>query len=156
MNLDLIELANEPEPDAPLVLKHYPVYVPDTDYPVMFMDSLTVRVWVEFNEDWALEMLSTLPDVSHPVRFYIEECGVDDLLGYVWRSGVAFFGRMDRGLEMGLCPRQPFYAELYVHYYVSHTAEGDEYDCDTDLTVIEITPLPDLEIAKLIGDCIQQ
>lgn len=158
-DLDLVFAAVEPEPDAPLVLVRYPVYVPDLvdgRYPARFMDNATLRVWLEFNEDWSLELLSPLPPVRHSVIHSIEEVGVDDFFSYHWRYDQPFFGRMDSGLEMGLCPRQPFYAELYASYYTSHTAEGDEYDCDMEFTVLEITPLSDLEIAKRISDCIQQ
>ncbi len=141
--------------EEPLALPVHPVIVPDPHWPALVLDKETTRIWCELNEEWELEILSPRLPFKHNLEYEIEQDGASNLLSYRWNYHQAYYGRFETAMELGLCYRQPFLAEVQVHYYVSHTQDGPEWDCNINLDVLHITPLDPHTIAARIQDAFE-
>jgi len=132
--------------EGPTKIKHYPCLIPDPEHPALAVDSRTIRVWCELDEDFYAVLLSPITHLVHEVAASLDGYDIDGFLDSYshyyhpeWRA--------TRAMQMGLAYRQPFYVELYARHYVSHTPDGTEYDCDTSYEILHVKALPPNEVA---------
>jgi len=141
----------EPTP-GPDEIQRYPLYVPDEEWPALFVDRDTVRCWCELDEDFDIQLLSLITGFQHSVPIFIEEVGIGELVGCTsYRDG-----NIAWALENAVTYRQPFYIELTAHYYISYTEYGPEGDCDTYFELLERKPISDQEIAARFQEWIDR
>lgn len=140
-------LHDTPMEDDRVKIKRYPCLVPDPEYPAHVIDSHTIRVWCELDEDFYATLLSPIRHLVHEVPASMDGMDIDGFLDSYshyyhpeWRAM--------RAIQMGLVYRQPFYVELYARYYTSHHAEGIEYDCETSYEILHVKTLSPDEIAR--------
>lgn len=134
---ELDDLCTEAEPKfpEPHAAPHYPLIVPG-EWPTVYVDSETVRVWCELDEDFDPTMLSHCA-YEHSVTHFLYECGLGDLLSCGNWGNAA----IDWAIENGVTYRQPFLIEITAHYYIQQTVDGPEGDCDTSYEVLHRKPL---------------
>ncbi len=129
-------LGSPEELDPQLRFEHYPVIIPDLDYPAMVMSHEVIRFWCELDEDFNPELLSPISGIHHGLSYFIQECGLNDLLG--WRKWPCDEYEVTSALNCGLTYRQPFYIEASCVYTTSYGQDGPEHDTETDWEILHI------------------
>ena len=126
-------------------IDHPLVFDGHTEYPLHILDKNRLRLWVQLDEEFSIELLSDISHLSayhHEVSIFTEEGSWDDLIlehnshyetieGHMVSDGMARWG-----LDNQLIPRQPFQVEVSARHYHYNTQEGTEYDCDINCEVL--------------------
>jgi len=131
---ELKEYSDIPEP---VEIPHYPVIIPDPQYPAMAMGNATMRFWCQLNEDFQPELLSPINDYAHVVPVFIHECGLVDL--FEWGTWPCNECEVTLAANYGLGYFQPFYVEACVEYTIS--GWPPEHDCDTSWEILHVVLL---------------
>ncbi len=115
-------------------------------YPIIMLDSRTVRLWAELDDDLRVAPLSNfglLGDFLHEVWIWAEDAGIADFFeppswGSV-RVGCHLFGygRAQWAMANGLMPHQPFQVEIYARHFMHETADGAEGDCEAHYEILQ-------------------
>jgi len=83
------------------------------------------------------------PPEHHWLPWWIDGCGVAELIGIDWDFSPNFTFRAEEWLLVeGIAPEQPFLVELRIYSSEYMTDYGMEYDCEVTAAVIDIKPWP--------------
>lgn len=120
-------------------IEHPLLFDAHTPYPLHILDSHAMRIWVQLDDEFSVELLSDcspLNDYHHEMSIFVEEGSWDDAIvehtsHYETIEGhLVSEGRARWGLENQIIPGQPFQVEVSARHYHYNTQEGTEYDCD--------------------------
>ena len=119
-------------------------------WPVTWVGPHRADFWAQLDGDFAVEALSDLSALpgGHELTALLGGSSLDELVapGHFWRTeklecgAEVRFGAAQWAMEAGLAPGQPFKLWTYVRFYVSHSLDGDEWDCEAQCEVDEVSP----------------
>ena len=131
-------------------IEHPLLFGAGTPYPLHILDGHKLRLWVQLDENFDIELLSDesqLGEYHHEMSIFVEECGWNDVIldyhsryetieGHLVSDGAARWG-----LDNQIIPGQPFQVEVSARHYHYDTQEGTEYDCDIECEILAKHPV---------------
>ncbi len=140
----ILEADLEPEHAGYPAESNHPVWIPG-EYTCMVLHRDRVRIWLQYDEDFNLEMLSSWEPFEPTLYYEVDAMG--------WNGALQDLGGIDGAIANGVTYLQPFLAEIYCRY--SSYGEGD-WDCDMEYFIVERSKIDPAQAASRFDEWIKR